>query len=234
MLARQFWVPEGADGADGAYVGYPLADLLGELALESERARCLVVGEDLGTVPEGLREILEGSGVLSYRVLPFERDGRRFKPPQDYPVLAWACVATHDLPPLAGWWDGTDIAERLILELLTPAEAEQARAEREADKLALIEALADAGLVDPALGPPTQLTPELAAAIHAFVARSPSVLAVVQVDDLAGERTGVNLPGTDLERPNWRRRIGVSWDAVFETDTAQAILSATRAGRGDG
>ncbi len=231
-LARLFWVPEGADGSDGAYVAYPLDDLLGELALESTRARCLVIGEDLGTVPEGLRETLAKADVLSYRVLPFERDGPRFRPPAAYPPLAWACVATHDLPPLAGWWDGLDIAERLDLKLMTPAEADAARAERDADKHALIEALMDAKLLAAESDPAATLTPELAAAIHAYVAATPSVLAVAQVEDLAGERTAVNLPGTDRERPNWRRRIVAPLEEVLETPAAQAILAAMRATRG--
>ena len=93
---------DGAEGAHGAYVAYPLEDLLAVLALESERAKCLVIGEDLGTVPEGLRERLAEAGTLSYRVLPFERDEHGFKPPSAWPSAAWACVATHDLPPLAG------------------------------------------------------------------------------------------------------------------------------------
>ncbi len=228
-LARQFWVPEGADGAAGAYVAYPLHDLLGVLALESERARCLVIGEDLGTVPEGLRETLAAAQVLSYRVLPFEREGAGFKPPQAYPPLAWACVATHDLPPLAGWWDGLDLAERVDLGLMSPAEADLALAERLAEKRSLIQALAAAGLAagDPA-GP---LTPELAAAIHGYIAKAPSVLAIAQVEDLAGERTAVNLPGTDRERPNWRRRLAPSLEALFEGDMAHAILAAMRAER---
>ena len=136
-LARQFWVPEGASGADGAYVDFPFDDLLAVLALESERARCLVIGEDLGSVPEGFRERLWQAGAFSYRVLPFERDASGFTPPQAWPRPAMACVATHDLPPLAGWWDGADIAERLELGLMTPEEAEAARAARADDRQAL-------------------------------------------------------------------------------------------------
>ncbi len=233
-LSRLFWVPEGADGSQGAYVAYPLQDLLGELALESTRARCLVIGEDLGTVPEGLRETLSDQKIFSYRVLPFERDGARFKPPDVYPALAWACVATHDLPPLAGWWDGLDIAERLELGLMAPTEAESARADRLAEKQALLDALANAGLIDADLDPAAALTPELTAAIHAYVAKTPSLLAMAQVEDLAAERTAVNLPGTDTERPNWRRRIGTPLDNLFEAPAAQPILAAMRmAGRGD-
>ena len=147
-LARQFWVPQGASGADGAYVGFPLNDLLGQLTLESHRARCLVIGEDLGTVPAGLREALAGGAVLSYRVLPFETDAGVFRPAAAYPSLALACVSTHDLPPFAGWWDGVDIAERRDLGLITAAEADRAAAERLADKAALLQALAQAELID--------------------------------------------------------------------------------------
>ncbi len=230
-LARQFWVPEGADGSEGAYVAYPLQDLLGELALESERARCQVIGEDLGTVPEGLREILADARVLSYRVLPFERDGKAFRPPQAYPVLAWACVATHDLPPMAGWWDGLDIAERLELGLMTPGAAEDAKAERVVDRQALLQALARAGLIPPDLDPSGDMTTALSAAIHAYVAMTPSALAVTQMEDLAGERTAVNLPGTDNERPNWRRRIGAPLDELMESPLARSVLAAMAAVR---
>ena len=230
-LARQFWVPEGASGAEGAYVAYPLQDLLGELSLESLRADCLVIGEDLGTVPEGLRETLGEARVLSYRVLPFERDGDGFKPPESYPILACACVATHDLPPLRGWWDGSDIAERAALGLISPAEAEEAVSTRRSDKLALIAALAAAGLGEAGQDADAPLAPDLAGAIHAFAARTPSLLAVAQVEDLAGEAAAVNLPGTDTERPNWRRRLGLPIEQLFESDLARHILAGLRAER---
>ena len=230
-LTRQFWVPDGAEGSDGAYVAYPLGDLLGQIALESVRARCLVIGEDLGTVPEGLRDTLARDGVLTYRVLPFERDGPGFLPPSAYPRLAWACVATHDLPPLAGWWDGIDIDERLALGLLTEPQALTAHTERAINRAALVEALSDAGVAARALDPDGPLTPDLAAAIHAFIATTPAVLAAAQVEDLAGEREPVNLPGTDRERANWRRRLETPLGDLFETPLARAILTAMRAAR---
>jgi glycogen operon protein len=225
-LSRQFWVPDGAAAADGAYVEFPLADLLGVLALESGRAGCLVIGEDLGTVPNGLREALSAAGVLSYRVLPFERDGDRPRPPATYPRAAWACVATHDLPPLAGWWEGVDIDERQGLGLIAAAEAETARAARRAEKRQLAAALAEAGLIEAELDPAAALAPETAAAIHAFIAASEAALAVAQVADLAGERVAVNLPGTDRERPNWRRRIETPIETLFDEPLAAAIVKA--------
>ena len=234
-LARQFWVPDGANGADGAYVAFPLDDLLAVLALESERAKCLVIGEDLGSVPRGFCDRLWAAGALSYRVLPFERGTAGFTAPAAWPRPAMACVATHDLPPLAGWWEGVDIAERLDLALITPDEAAAARAERTDDRRTLMDALALAGLLpapaDPAAAADAPLEPALAAAVHAFVAASSAALAVAQIDDLAGERVAVNLPGTDRERPNWRRRIATPLETLFDTPLARAIVSVMQAER---
>ncbi len=138
-LSRLFWIPDGAAAADGAYVRYPLDALLAVLATESARARCLVVGEDLGTVPEGLRERLAEVDVFSYRVLWFERDDSGFLAPSRYPAKAVACVSTHDLPTIAGWWSGADIAEKRSLGLLDADGAATEQAERLAAKRALAE-----------------------------------------------------------------------------------------------
>jgi glycogen operon protein len=225
-LARLFCVPEGARGDEGAYVAYPLHDLLGELALESTRAGCLIVGEDLGTVPHGLREALAENHILSYRVLAFERQGNAFAPPAHYPRAAVACAASHDLPTLAGWWEGADIDERLHLGLFDEAAAAQARLDREADKAALLDAIVAAGGLDSAEF--RSLDDGLAAAIHAYVAATPSMLALVQADDLGAETVGVNLPGTDRERPNWRRRIALPVPELMSTPRAEVILGAVR------
>jgi len=230
-LARLFWIPDGAAPAEGAYVAYPMADLLGQLALESTRARCLVVGEDLGTVPAGLRETLAEQQILSYRVLPFERDGSAFRPPGAYPRLALACVSTHDLPPFVGWWENIDIAERLDLNLIHPDEAERAHAERLAEKTALLRALEEAGLIEPGRDVARTPASDVIAAAHAFIAATPSFLALAQVEDLAGERVAVNLPGTDFERPNWRRRLAAPLDELIASEASQAILRAMRAAR---
>ena len=190
-----------------------------------------MIGEDLGSVPEGFRERLRKAGALSYRVLRFERDAAGFTPPGAWPRPAMACVSTHDLPPVAGWWDGADIDERLRLGLMTAGEAEAARAVRADDRRALLDALARENLAPGSTDADGPLTTALAAAIHAFIAASAAVLAVAQVEDLAGERTAVNLPGTDRERPNWRRRIAAPLETVFETPLAEAIVEAMKAGR---
>ena len=225
-LRRLFVIPDGASGADGAYVTYPLQDLLAQVALESHRANCLVVGEDLGTVPEGMTEVLAASNVLSYSVLWFQRRDDHFKPPAEWRRLAAACVSTHDLATLAGWWNGADIAEKRALSLLDDPGAEQARMH---EKTELIASLQREDLLAGDIDPAQQMPIAFAAAVHAFVSATPSLLALVQADDLAGETIGVNLPGTDKERPNWQRRLDTDVFDLFQMPLAQAILAALSA-----
>jgi glycogen operon protein len=226
-LKRLFLVPDGATAGEGCYLAQPFEAALGEIALESQRARCAVVGEDLGTVPDGLREALGGARILSYRVLWFEREGRAFRPPEHYPRLAAACVATHDIPTLAGWWAGADIEERERLGLFDSAGAADAWAERAAERGTLLATL---GLDHHG---EVALPAAVAAAIHAYAAATPSLMLLLQAEDLAGERIAVNLPGTDRERPNWRRRLGPEAAKLCESPLARAILAALAGRRSD-
>ena len=226
-FSRLFWVPDGATGAQGAYVDYPLQGLLAQLTLESARRHCLVVGEDLGTVPAGLRETLSDADILGYRVLMMERDGYSFRSATTYPSHALACVTTHDLPPLAGWWEGTDIAEDGSLGRIPPNRLAGALTAREMDRMALTEALRQDRIVTQ-VTTATTLPADIAAGAHSFVARSPASLMLVQVDDLAGARIGINLPGTDTERPNWRRRLSPRLPELLRSDLAQSILDSVR------
>lgn len=221
-IERLFVVPEGAPASEGCYLGYDGAGLLATLARESRAASCAVVGEALGTVPEGFADRLAAARVLAYRVLWFETDGGGFRDPASWPELAAACVSTHDLATLAGWWDGADIEERAALGLSAPAAVQGALAARQGERAALATAC---GLAN---GP---FSPAIAAAVHRFVAAAPSRMLLVQAEDLAGERIGVNLPGTDRERPNWRRRLPVEAQRLLESDLSTAIL-AEMAARG--
>jgi glycogen debranching enzyme GlgX/4-alpha-glucanotransferase len=228
-LTRLFVIPHGAKALEGAYLSYPADGLFGELALESRRARCLVVGEDLGTAPEGLRERLAAANVLSYRVLWFERthDGDGFAPPASYPAKSMACASTHDLPTLAGWWAGEDVAEKEALGLISADDAAAARIAREMDKRRLLRALHMEGR--PIDGP---LDMSVAAAVHGFVGAAASLLAMTQIEDLAGELTAANLPGTDRQRPNWRRKLKADAPSIFASDWAAAALrELARAGK---
>ena len=215
-FARQFWVPRGAEGRDGAYVRFPLEALAAVTAIESAKAQCLVVGEDLGTVPEGLRETLARAAIFSYRVLWFERDGQGFSRAEDYPAQAVACLASHDLPTFSGWRSGRDIEVAEAIGQLSNAEAAARKTER-AIEIGKLDALT--GAADEA---------SAAAAAHGFVAGAPSRIMLVQADDLAGERDPLNVPGTDTEWPNWRRRVGVPMERLAEGSAARAILAAVK------
>jgi glycogen debranching enzyme GlgX/4-alpha-glucanotransferase len=225
-LARLFVIPHGAKAAEGAYIGYPLNDLIGHIALESQRHNCMIVGEDLGTVPEGFRETIGAADILSTRVLWFERRGPEFIAPQSYPTLAVACASTHDLPTLAGWWIGADIAEKARLGLMSAYDEQNALSARAQEKRELADALNHVGLIGEAPDFELPLPDSLAGAVHAFVGRAASMLATAQFDDLAGETIATNLPGTDRERPNWRHRLGLSVEALFSSGRAKAIVDA--------
>jgi (1->4)-alpha-D-glucan 1-alpha-D-glucosylmutase len=233
---RLFLIPGGAKPAAGAYVSYPLDDLLAIAALESGRHRCALIGEDLGTVPAGFRERMAAANVLSCRIFAFERDGGRFRRPNEYPPLASVSAATHDLATLAGFWGGADIAAKANLGLFkSPAEEAEARSGRSADKRMLLQALADEALlpdgVSPADANRLDWTPELALAVHAYLARSPSLLFLAQLDDLAGEAHQANLPGSTTEYPNWRRRQARLLDDLFTDPATQKAMTRIAAER---
>jgi 4-alpha-glucanotransferase len=228
-LMHLFCIPAGRKAAEGAYIAYPLDDLIGILALESQRQRCLVVGEDLGTVPPGFRERMAASNILSYRILSFEQDGAgRFNPPEAYPHLALAVVGSHDLPTLRGWWDGHDIALKSRYALLTEEETRWQHDQRARDKAALLAALREAGLLHAG-------EPDIAAlsqAVHRFLGRSPTLLAVAQLDDMLDEPEQVNVPSTDREHPNWRRKLSVPLEGFAGHPGFEAVAEALRAERG--
>jgi 4-alpha-glucanotransferase len=206
---RQFFVPLGAEAKSGCYVRFPLDDLLGVLALESARNRCLVIGEDLGTVPEGFRERIHDMNIPGCSVFYFERmpDGR-FRPPSDYRRKSVATVSTHDLAAFAGFWEKRDITLRQSLGIYTPSEAKAAEAERDVDRARLLEALGQAGIAVP----PDSDTPGSCRAVHAFLASSAAQLFLGKLDDLLGEREQLNVPGTTFEAPNWRRKLSADVD----------------------
>jgi 4-alpha-glucanotransferase len=203
-LMRLFWIPRGGRPADGAYVSYPFDDLLAIVARESVRAHCIVIGEDLGTVPEGFRDKMAANNILSYRILLFERDGSgAFLPPDAYPELALATTGTHDLPPLAGWLEGDDIALHERLRLIDAETARQTRAARESGVAQLRAALVASGDL-------RELEPDTESVVlgaYRYLARSPARIVMLQIEDALGERTPVNIPGTNKEYPNWRRKL---------------------------
>ena len=231
-LMHLFWIPKGRKPDSGAYIEYPFEDLLAVLALESHRNRCLVVGEDLGTVPAGFRERMAATNILSYRVLYFEKDGDRFKQPDEYPGLALACVTTHDLATLSGFWSEADINLKRELDLYPDAAAEDGeRSSRDGDREQLLAALDRQGLLSASMRSDVAkggMTPKLAAAVHEYLARSPVRLLLVQLDDLTEEGEQLNLPGTDMERPNWRRRLHLKIKDIADAPVVRALAAGLK------
>ncbi|HKG76463.1 MAG TPA: 4-alpha-glucanotransferase, partial [Beijerinckiaceae bacterium] len=231
QLQRLFLIPRDAPAAEGAYVAYPFEAMLATLRLESHRAGCLVIAEDLGTGPEGFSDAIMASGVLSYRVVPFEREaGGAFKRPDAYPRSALAVATTHDLPTLRGWWRGLDIDLRQTLGVYDPATAERERAGRAAEHRHFAAALAAEDIL-PTPEPPDD--PPLEATVR-YLARTASALAGVQIEDAAGELNQANMPGLDQGHPNWRRRLSTDIETLTAPGGDFAKLAAIMAEEGRG
>ena len=205
---RRLWVvPNGAEARDGAYIRYPLTDLLRLTALEAHRAGAVVLGEDLGTVPEGFREELDGFGIKGMQVLWFERQGPRFLAPDKWRRSAVGMTTTHDLPTVAGWWLGKDIVWRRKLKLFATRDgAAKAMAERKRDRAQLWDALVRAGVATGRQPGTHDVSKVLSGAID-YLGRTACDLVVLPLEDALGRKEQPNLPGTIAEHPNWRRRI---------------------------
>ena len=229
-LFRQFWIPAGMRGSDGAYVRFPGDDLLGIAALESVRANALIVGEDLGTVPPEVPPALDRWGVLSSKVMYFEAEPKRgrFKPPRAYPALALTTANTHDMPTIAAFWREVDIDLRARVGAIpTRRAATVARRERAEAREALATTLVDEGLWPAAEEPATDLA--LREAVHSFLRRTPSWLVGLSLDDLTGEVEPVNLPGVAPDRwPSWTRRMTMSIEEITGSADVHRALGLER------
>lgn len=222
-FVRQYWVPDGHSGRDGAYLRCPAQEWLGIVALESARNACVVMGEDLGTVPDGLRDELTRRCMLRSHVLYFERahDGR-FVDPAHYTQLAIASALTHDLPSLFEIWEGTDLTRRHALGLFDADVLAREQAERARTRDALLACLRDAGTLDRSANITLEV---ILRALYEWLARTPAML-VIALDDLAQEPEGVNIPGTGTEVANWSRRMHRS---LLELRSDQALCAWLRA-----
>jgi 4-alpha-glucanotransferase len=229
-LCRLWWVAAGDSPTQGAYVHYPLEQLLCVVALESARCACLVVGEDLGVVPDEMRRAMPQFGVYHYKVVLFEKDGQRFRRPDEYVRRALGTVTTHDMPTLRSYWEGRDIELRRSLNLYpTPdIEADVVR-ERALDRTALLAALDEQGLRPSSPASTSEpFTAELANALHVYLARCNTILVALQIEDLLGMVDPVNVPGTDRQYPNWQRKLSMDVEdmagrADFDASFAQIL-----------
>ncbi|MFM0736982.1 4-alpha-glucanotransferase [Paraburkholderia xenovorans] len=236
-LRRLWLVPEGESARNGAYLRYPLEDLLRLIALESWRHRAIVIGEDLGTVPPGFRERLDEHAIAGIRVLWFEgatNGGKGFKPPHEWDRNAVGTTTTHDLPTVAGWWRGADIVWRnRIGQTLARADGrdpeEAAQEQRAEDRTLLWSAFQQAGVAAPDVAAPPPGEAPVDEAL-AFVAATPGPLVTFPLEDLLAQVEQPNLPGSIDEHPNWRRRVSVPVEELFDNDTfCDRLLAVDRA-----
>lgn len=228
-MLRLWWIPYGETADQGAYVHYPVDDLLSILALESKRHRCMVIGEDLGTVPVEIVGKLRSSGVYSYKVLYFENDHEKtFRAPKAYPEQSMAVAATHDLPTLRGYWESGDLALGKTLGLY-PDEVvlRGLYQDRELAKQGLLDALHKYGCLPKRAGHKASLmsmTPTLNRGLQRYIADSNSALLGLQPEDWLDMAEPVNIPGTSYQYKNWRRKLSATLESMFADDGVNKLL----------
>jgi 4-alpha-glucanotransferase len=234
-LARLWLVPPGASPNEGVYVRYPLDDLLRLIALESWEHRAIVIGEDLGTLPDGFRDRLDATGILGMRVLWFERDQEgTFIDPARWSRHAVAMTTTHDLPTVVGWWQGRDIAWRRRLgRFPDAATAEAEEAARASDRQALWQAMCRSGAASGDAPDPESAERVVDAAIR-HVGAAATALALLPVEDACALAEQPNLPGTVDGHPNWRRRLPADAGAILDRAETRQRIAAFAASRQDG
>ncbi|WP_300061223.1 4-alpha-glucanotransferase [uncultured Roseobacter sp.] len=222
-LNRSYWIPE--DGSPGGYIRQPFEALMAIIAIEAHRAGTLIVGEDLGLVPEGFRDTMAAKGFYGYTVLQYEKTAAgKFRDAKDLRPQSLACFATHDTPTVAGFWAGRDIDCWHKLGWIDANGRKRAQRQRDAEKADL-------------LGVPTaefagRSATDLRDTVHRRLAHAPTALAAVQLDDLLDVEDAQNLPGTVDEHPNWRRRSPIALeDLATQPGVAQIAETMAAAGR---
>jgi len=201
---KRLWVmPAGANPKHGVYLNFPFDDMLRLLCLEAWRHQAVILGEDLGTIPPGFRDVLAARGILGMRVLLFEHHDGNFQRAAQYPAQALATSTTHDIPTLAGWWQGHDIDWRIKVGQVQESDREQQWKAREKERAGLNQALCE----DSGKNPGHLLSAEQAVdAAVCFLAHTPAPLVLLPVEDALGLEEQTNMPGIVETHPNWRRR----------------------------
>tara|TARA_Y100000588_G_scaffold143831_1_gene157802 strand:+ start:203 stop:2401 length:2199 start_codon:yes stop_codon:yes gene_type:complete len=229
-LLRLWWVVKGDDAKEGGYVYYPVDDLLGILALESHRNQSLVIGEDLGTVPEEIRSKLAENGVYSYRVFFFEQaeDGGFFSP-SHYPVQSMSTLTTHDMPTLIGYWHCLDLELGKEIGLYPTEEILQTLyTDRHKNKQAILDTLHGHGSISDSISHNVNFTGmnrELNNGMQVHMAGGSSALLSLQLEDWLEMDKPVNIPGTFDEYPNWRRKLTENIESMFERHDINELAS---------
>ena len=216
-LCRLWWVLNGKTADFGAYVHYDAEVMFAILALESRRNRCVIIGEDLGTVPDEARHLLNRYQVFSYKVMYFSKGWNGFQLPEEYPEQAITVISTHDVAPLAGYWTGKDLDTMFKLGTLPDAAAFQtALDEREHDKADLLDKLKETGCLGADVQMPAKADETLLAALHKYGALCRSKLYAVQLENLLGVIDNLNVPGVTEGYPNWAQKMPVSLEDFLQ------------------
>ncbi|HIF9221499.1 TPA: 4-alpha-glucanotransferase [Photobacterium damselae] len=229
-LLRLWWIPKGESAKAGAYMYYPVEDLLAILALESHRHQCTVIGEDLGTVPDEIVDKLATAGVHSYKVFFFEtaEDGGYFSP-RHYPDQSMAALCTHDMPTLRGFWHCDDLKMGSELGLYPDQDALNGLFDSRAEsKQRILDSLDWHGYLSQNIGRNAAYVPmdsKLSEGMQLHLAAGASALLSLQLEDWLEMDKPVNIPGTVDEYPNWRRKLSTTLDDLF---TRQDIIDLTR------
>ncbi|MEP2641452.1 4-alpha-glucanotransferase [Roseobacter sp.] len=223
-MNRSYWIPE--DGSPGGYIRQPFQSLMAIITLEAHRAGTLIVGEDLGLVPDGFRDTMAAKGFYGYTVLQYEKTPKgTFRDPQTVRPQSLACFGTHDTPTIAGFWAGEDIGWWHKLGWIDDASRTKATQQRDDEKADLLgTTVADLARHDAA---------DLRDTAHRTLGEGPAALAAVQLDDILGVKAAQNLPGTIDAHPNWRRKTPVPLDEMTDTpEIAKTARIMSQAGRG--
>ena len=229
-LLRLWWVHKDDDACEGAYVNYPVDDLLAILALESHRNKSLVIGEDLGTVPDTIREKLQNNGMYSYRLFFFEQaeDGG-FYSPMHYPEQSMATLTTHDMPTLIGFWHCDDLALGKEVGLYPDQEVLKSLYNiRHENKQHILNTLHGHQSVGENISRDVNhvgMTPELNFAMQTHMATGSSALLSLQLEDWLQMDKPVNIPGTFNEYPNWKRKLSHDLEDIFNKPEIQDLAN---------
>ena len=232
-LNRSFWIPD--DGSGGGYIKQPFRQLLAIIAMEAEVADCIIIGEDLGLVPNDFRQMMQDKGIYGYSVLQFEKDNLgQFINPSELRPHSLACFGTHDTPTLKGYWCGEDIDLWQSIELIDVQKAKKAREQRNKD----LRALTAMGVQKSGDDLPLAMAEEQSfytfyQTVHSALAGCSAAMVSVQLDDILGQVEAQNYPGTIDECPNWQRRVSKTLEEI-EKSTRLADIGAcmVRNGRG--
>lgn len=226
-LFRAFWIPEGTSPHEGAYIKYPWKDLLGIITLESQINKTGIIGEDLGTAEEWMKEELIKRKICSWKVFYFEKTPYGYKPASFYPEDALCSITTHDLPTLKGFWEGRDIQLRKQFSIFDEQQFEKAFVERHQDKEKIIALLKEEGLLEQE--PPID---RLLVAIIKFLAKTQSKYLLLYPEDILLMEEQTNFPGTITEYPNWQRKFSLSFDEIIKLPIFREITTIlTETGR---